>query len=1641
MRKNNFLFSLLFSFILVCLVWSLSFNLTINDNNKGKEYKYAQNVASESIMTVGLYSASDCGEDSKEVVLTSDGVECSNSWDYDEPRYLLIDLKKLDANKKYRVKIDMDQALYADIVELPDVSNNEYLEKIEFSKNESISYNNNQEYELEEYSGDFIYYITKGVTLYSFTLQLRYDNTLWNKQGNATIGGYSESDLLKVTIEEVVDDSNDLVETNVIDSVRMISITSGKEPASEFYRDILNKNNNTVSGGGKITLSPRETVQIRIINGLFGNATQPTFYNKVKLYFDIPTCITDGECLGDQMIFNGFTAGNFSADDTPKYEIENTGDQIIVTYYDYLIGKSLVANLEFDFPEKYLNIEGSYEFFSNAKLVFVEDNIETPIFECDSVITCSNSSQAIIKKITDVYSNRIMSVDNDNVGVVQLFGGYGIKNEGNDSGEILVKYDFDTKNSDRMFVTTLSMHPDKVSEYYHVKYSLIDEFGNLVVFDKNTGEAVVNSSLTPIYDEFGNLLDQYTKYWTVDIENTVKADKPENEKISIYDSILFNRSMLVEGHREYYFKSIEYVIGKIEAGTTLYNVNSPDGYGTVGNFWGYIKKGDIVKDVYTEISVYNVVRDENDPTIVSLKEIDDTRVEKITRIKDENSCSFGINKMTLQNAETLEKIDTLAILAGESFIISGEAYIVPYPYSGNNVLNNGINNIRIGIVLPEGASIRAESVVLKNYKGEETFEVDKISYIDIADSINGSVNKFWIIDLKADDGSNDSTIGYANEFLKALKNGDTIKFQFQVDTSLDTSASTIHLKEKLFLAANGIVNAASGSYTYFSVVDKYDLNNNGSTSDKVACLSNQYSDVKVEIQAFNATLEITNRVIGSDGTETYSAFVNNNYDENGNIISDNIQYNLSVECTSGGSANDFVYFIPIVKENSIIDNKLVLANGFSLSLSEVPVVNNIIDDSGLKILYTTENDYNKLIYDNLKKTEIDKEEVSSIVWESDFSKVNLEEVTMLKVVSNNDKLVNGSESLVTVKLGYLGTENERKEKFAERAIFSSYGHYVYNIGNRSMGGHFGTEYVSMQLGYTGKMIETTILINSDDSVDNLDGTYSSNIVINEDVFPKMNITRSMYASNLRLHNVSLVNSINVDGDAVYANSSFDIRMGIFNIGISIPLRYYTIYRLNSGFDMARIGNARSDNAYNLNIKISYLNKITDNFTNRYFIVDIIDYDGGYLQPIKVIIERNLTEVTDAKSSIEAGKVYQIFQNQTDTATITSNGSLTAQFIFNDFVFENYDNESLNFDKKLPINTTITMIDFSNTGSKYYYYKHLDDSKLSINLLEFKKMGTNISYLSDGNGITNRQLLFIIDYPNDYLLETNETQVLTYLIESTNVNVTNIENQLVYTLISDQKYSISSSSNVDINKNNCLELDIMIENYLNINVDKIDNQLTLVLSATDDSYIPADAYIDYSGLIISANSNGQFIIPLYSIDTESEKNFKLMFNSFTLGSTDDICKLIPKLYLSSTFDGTRPMMGDLLAAGEIISITKSKQEEVVLKVDEMSDRAFDRDDLQKNVVLKYTTLNCNNKITVELQELDGYAYILNKTGITSINNVSTRVDGVFDITIANGILNIKLGNDLPINKYQLVFNVYDENEEIIFKTVYKFIIYE
>ena len=221
----------------------------------------------------------------------------------------------------------------------------------------------------------------------------------------------------------------------------------------------------------------------------------------------------------------------------------------------------------------------------------------------------------------------------------------------------------------------------------------------------------------------------------------------------------------------------------------------------------------------------------------------------------------------------------------------------------------------------------------------------------------------------------------------------------------------------------------------------------------------------------------------------------------------------------------------------------------------------------------------------------------------------------------------------------------------------------------------------------------------------------------------------------------------------------------------------------------------------------------------------------------------------------------------------------------------------------------------------------------------------------------------------------------------------------------------------------------------------------------DSYIPGDLSIEYVGNRYYVNAEGKIIVPLNVVYSQSIETITIEVYSNMMPNTglnfveNENLKLIPKLYLSKTFDGNKPMNGILLSSADEIFIKNSQEEDVALKVIEMSDIALDRDDLKGDITVLYEMLNCQNKkITVELRELDGYGYVINKSGISSINDNAARVDGVFDITQYSGEIKIKFGTGMSINKYKLVFNVYDksttESENILLYTYsYNFIVYE
>ena len=102
--------------------------------------------------------------------------------------------------------------------------------------------------------------------------------------------------------------------------------------------------------------------------------------------------------------------------------------------------------------------------------------------------------------------------------------------------EALMLTNLNDENS--ILVTTMRLLPDSVTKTFEIKYSLVDEDGNLIYFD-SSGNVV--SEDTP----------GATQYWTVSITNSLYG-----KTLAYYSSILFTRNNLRSDHKGYYFKTI-----------------------------------------------------------------------------------------------------------------------------------------------------------------------------------------------------------------------------------------------------------------------------------------------------------------------------------------------------------------------------------------------------------------------------------------------------------------------------------------------------------------------------------------------------------------------------------------------------------------------------------------------------------------------------------------------------------------------------------------------------------------------------------------------------------------------------------------------------------------------------------------------------------------------------------------------------------------------------------------------------------------------------------------------------------------------------------------------------------------------------
>ncbi len=268
----------------------------------------------------------------------------------------------------------------------------------------------------------------------------------------------------------------------------------------------------------------------------------------------------------------------------------------------------------------------------------------------------------------------------------------------------------------------------------------------------------------------------------------------------------------------YYLKKIEYVIPKVsgtsgsETNSTnyLYHSSGSSSQSSGGNFLGLISK-----QATSKCSIYY-----NDSLIKTV-----TSTSKIT-----TSPSFS---------GYISKINTplgTEFTAGDDIELAINVNACSYPYTTTQAFSKP----EVYLVLPFGINI--ESVIIGSSASVTTSEIQpvvtKVKTMEIDDELN---NVYKIT-------TNDKTwFGYVTIKSSGATGGPSTSkwFRVKLNTDIAMEYTSFNLRDRvLFKDASGQISV-SGSYALYSESDRYDVDNDGSTSDKFGTISSATQKINI----------------------------------------------------------------------------------------------------------------------------------------------------------------------------------------------------------------------------------------------------------------------------------------------------------------------------------------------------------------------------------------------------------------------------------------------------------------------------------------------------------------------------------------------------------------------------------------------------------------------------------------------------------------------------------------------------------------------------------------------------------------------------------------------------------------------------
>ena len=1250
-------------------------------------------------------------------------------------------------------------------------------------------------------------------------------------------------------------------------------------------------------------------------------------------------------------------------------QIEN-GIIVIALENPYWKTGSFVSFKGGPLPEELEALEVNSFVFKNGTITSVVNgkNGNNDILYGKVNISTVNYQKASLENVVISSSSKAVTLIERPEGAVSIFGGIYLENTGTgDSCAKNINVEFDITNTNLIRVTTVNVMADTVQAYMDVKYTLVDENGERVYLDAD-GNRVSESS------------DDAIGEWTYSLKNTYynsSSKKDLKNKLT--------RNNLPEAHRQYYFKTINYTLESILAQTKLYAQSSNLTLTAAGNFLGYV---DDVKGKNGDKAITKATIVSENSSIANLERTITTSL---------------VNTSTPTYVIDTANISKSSIQAGESVNISGVVMTPSYPY-GNSTWLKGIT---LAVKLPKDITINEEAIVIKNAKGT-AITVESVATQALSDG-----NVLWKIKLPSD-----VFIGKATESIGDLPSGTKITYNIQLDTSYTMNATTIYIRDMVTVAGYMQTNSASGSYSWGSKIDTYDLNENGSVKDKIGGIDTTNA-ASCQIVSQTATLDITDSITiesnGNVSSESAEGILKS--------IDDIVNYNLDIGCFSGGRAEGFCYYVPIPKTTTTTDNFLI-ENGkngkFELSLKEEP---SLTGSDIFEIGYIMQEGVTYANAQNIQnwytKDQMDSDE-----------SLKYEDVTMIRLMVKEAGIKNGDKTRLALKLNYTG------DAFVEEAgmenIWHSGGFYKHINSDRESAGNFSTDGVSITLNSEIECEDITLT-----AARNMNPVTPGNvneITVEKVGFPVFKNAHTFKITKVETYNVTLQTKDymveNPDMPGIDANKTFAIttnmdanEKNILSTASTTPIT---------------VGTSAKDDSPEFTYKIYNADALNDNSQARYIVVTF-ESDNGITLKQRIDINREVVQASDPKIAIVEGKRYLTFDDLTTEAVISQDSAFTAQFIL-EYIPETYVDERITFSNALPVGTKITLVNLTDSSNPTYWYYSVGSAVTSVKLKDFVSMGKTGSdkyEAPDDIDIINEKLLVVVDFAQCTSCLSAGSYNIKLELTGKNNDVENFaSSELVFITKNKNAFSLSNIAGTSMGKD-------FTVNYAMTLTEGADSKYegrkaSLVITAPDN--IPVDTMLTVQSAVYYLNSEKQYIISLGDIKSQSGSLTMNIFSNMQPNS-DTTYEFDFALWVSATANAEAPKLGELIV-NKKVNITSNNELNPSLKVTKMNSRIIKKDKLNETYTMTYNYIpDTKCKVTVELQQKIGSAYQKVTDKLNQVNGLTSHTMGVFNISPSSGEnkLEFKLSSTTEKSTYRIVFKVSDENGTKLLEVPYNFIV--